>query len=58
MTGLNEEKEKIMEVAVIVTDSYLDIIEKGPSLVIKVEDEVLNNMNDWCQKHHGEVGCI
>ncbi|RXG67560.1 Oligoribonuclease, mitochondrial [Armadillidium vulgare] len=56
MTGLNEEKEKIMEVAVIVTDSYLDIIEKGPSLVIKVEDEVLNNMNDWCQKHHGESG--
>lgn len=55
MTGLDTEKDRIMEIAVIVTDSDLEVIKEGPNLVIKVEDKILDNMNEWCQKHHGEV---
>lgn len=55
MTGLNTDKDRIMEAAVIVTDSNLDVIREGPNLVIKVDDGTLDNMNEWCKKHHGEV---
>ncbi|KAG0729114.1 Oligoribonuclease, mitochondrial [Chionoecetes opilio] len=56
MTGLNVEKEEIMEAAVIVTDSDLNIVAEGPNLVLKVDDETLDNMNDWCKEHHGKSG--
>ncbi|RXG52981.1 Oligoribonuclease, mitochondrial [Armadillidium vulgare] len=56
MTGLNTDKDRIMEAAVIVTDSNLDVIREGPNLVIKVDDGTLDNMNEWCKKHHGESG--
>ncbi|MCL4119376.1 UNVERIFIED_CONTAM: hypothetical protein GTU68_066952 [Idotea baltica] len=56
MTGLNIDEETIMEAAVIVTDSNLKTITEGPNLIIKVSDEKLDNMNDWCKKHHGESG--
>lgn len=56
MTGLDVEKEVIMEAAVIVTDSDLNIVAEGPNLILKVEDEILDNMNDWCKEHHGKSG--
>ncbi|KAK8405799.1 hypothetical protein O3P69_001938 [Scylla paramamosain] len=56
MTGLDVSKEEIMEAAVIVTDSDLNIVAEGPNLVLKVEDKVLDNMNDWCKEHHGKSG--
>ncbi|XP_045614386.1 oligoribonuclease, mitochondrial isoform X2 [Procambarus clarkii] len=56
MTGLDVENEQIMEAAVIVTDSELNIVAEGPNLVLKVEDKVLDTMNDWCKQHHGESG--
>lgn len=55
MTGLDVAKEEIMEAAVIVTDSDLNIVAEGPNLVLKVNDETLDNMNDWCKEHHGKV---
>lgn len=55
MTGLDVTKEEIMEAAVIVTDSDLNVVAEGPNLVLKVEDKVLDNMNDWCKQHHGDV---
>ena len=55
MTGLNVEKEEIMEAAVIVTDSDLNVVGEGPNLILKVNDEILDNMNDWCKEHHGKV---
>ncbi|XP_027234853.2 oligoribonuclease, mitochondrial [Penaeus vannamei] len=56
MTGLDVTKEEIMEAAVIVTDSDLNVVAEGPNLVLKVEDKVLDNMNDWCKQHHGDSG--
>ncbi|MDH5560521.1 MAG: oligoribonuclease [Deltaproteobacteria bacterium] len=56
MTGLDPVKDKILEIATIVTDKNLEIIEIGPELVIHHEDQVLDNMNDWCVKQHGKSG--
>ncbi|KAG7163240.1 oligoribonuclease, mitochondrial-like [Homarus americanus] len=56
MTGLDVEKEEIMEAAVIITDSELNVVSEGPNIILKVEDKVLDNMNDWCRQHHGKSG--
>ena len=55
MTGLDVEKEVIMEAAIIVTDSDLNVIAEGPNLILNVDSEKLDNMNDWCKKQHGQV---
>ena len=57
MTGLDVQKEVIMEAAVIVTDSDLNVVAKGPNLILNVDSDKLDNMNDWCKKQHGQV-CI
>lgn len=57
MTGLEIEKgDVIMEIACLVTDGNLNVLGEGIDLVISVTDEQLNNMNEWCVKHHGESG--
>ncbi|XP_071171576.1 probable oligoribonuclease isoform X1 [Mytilus edulis] len=56
MTGLDIEKEHIIEMACLVTDTELNVIAEGPNLVINQPDEVLDNMGEWCKQHHGESG--
>lgn len=56
MTGLNVEKDKILEIALIVTDSELNILDESIDVVINQSNEVLNNMNDWCKEHLGQNG--
>lgn len=56
MTGLNPEKDRIIEVATIITDSQLHILAEGPNLVIKQPDKVLKGMDAWNQKHHKASG--
>ncbi|MBE8215176.1 MAG: oligoribonuclease [Endozoicomonadaceae bacterium] len=56
MTGLDPKIDCILEIATIVTDSELNILEEGPSFVIHQSDLVLNQMNDWCKKTHAETG--
>eukprot|EP00897_Mesotaenium_endlicherianum_P007693 jgi/Mesen1/6952/ME000360S06213 len=58
MTGLDVKKDRILEIACIVTDGNLDTIIEGPDLVIHQNEEVLRKMNDWCQKHHAESGLV
>ncbi|CAK9303627.1 unnamed protein product [Gordionus sp. m RMFG-2023] len=58
MTGLNPNKDKILEIACIITDSNLYVVEEGPNLVIHQEDEVLENMDDWCKAVHEESGLL
>ena len=50
MTGLDPAKDKILEIATIVTTSELKIVAEGPVLAIAQPDEVLDKMNDWCLK--------
>lgn len=56
MSGLDIEKEHILEMACLVTDGQLNIIAEGPSLIIHQPDSVLDAMGEWCTKHHGESG--
>lgn len=58
MTGLDPEKERIIEIATIVTDKDLNILAEGPVLAVYQPDELLNKMSDWCVKTHSENGLI
>lgn len=56
MTGLDIEKDKIIEMACIITDSDLNILAEGPNLIINQPDELLDGMSEWCKEHHGKSG--
>ncbi|XP_037543552.1 small fragment nuclease [Nematolebias whitei] len=56
MTGLDIEKDQIIEMACIITDCDLNIVAEGPNLIIKQSDELLDGMSDWCKEHHGKSG--
>lgn len=55
MTGLDEKTDSILEVAVAITDMDLNILETYQKVVFQPQS-VLEAMNDWCKKHHGESG--
>ena len=52
MTGLDPEKEKIIEIATIITDSDLNIIAEGPNIAIHQSNELLDNMDEWNVNQH------
>lgn len=54
MTGLAS-TDKLIEIAVIITDDDLNIIAEGPNLIINQPKEVMDSMNQWCIDHHGAV---
>lgn len=54
MTGLDPISDQILEIASIITDSDLNIIEQGPDLIIHCPEERLLKMDDWNRKHHKE----
>jgi oligoribonuclease len=58
MTGLDPERERIIEVATIITDGQLTELGTGPELVIHQDDEILAAMDDWNKKHHGGSGLV
>nr|XP_016932627.2 probable oligoribonuclease [Drosophila suzukii] len=57
MTGLDIEKDKILEVSCIITDKDLNIKSEGPSFAITIPGGV-RTMTEWCMKHHYESGLI
>ena len=58
MTGLNPDIDVIIEIATVVTDKDLNILAQGPVLAVYQSDEILANMDEWNQKHHGASGLI
>ena len=58
MTGLDPEKERLIEIAVIVTGPQLEPRIEGPVLVIHQPDSVLNAMDAWNKGTHGRSGLI
>lgn len=56
MSGLDPDKDRILEVAVLVTDGELSVVAEGPSLILHQPDEVLEAMDEWNTKHHGQSG--
>lgn len=58
MTGLDPDIDRIIEVAVVVTDSDLNVLAEGPVFAIHQPDEVLNAMDAWNKGTHGRSGLI
>lgn len=58
MTGLDPEKERIIEVAVIITEADLTFVAEGPVLVIHQSDALLDAMDKWNQSTHTKSGLI
>lgn len=58
MTGLDPNQERIIEIATLITDSNLELIAEGPVLAVHQSDDLLNGMDEWNQKTHGESGLI
>ena len=58
MTGLLPEQDCIIEIATIVTDSELNVLEEGPIFAIHQSDETLNGMDEWNTRQHGRSGLI
>lgn len=56
MSGLDPAKERVLEIATIVTDAALEIVGVGPELVIHQSDEILAAMDGWNTEHHGASG--
>ena len=58
MTGLDPEKEQIIEIASIITDGNLDILEEGPSLVVHQPLRLLRAMDEWNTNQHTKSGLV
>jgi oligoribonuclease len=58
MSGLNPETDRILEVAIVITTSQLEVVAEAPVLVVHQPDTVLDAMDDWNKGTHGKSGLI
>ncbi len=58
MTGLNPDGDRIIEVAVVVTDSQLQTVAESPVLVVHQSDEILDAMDQWNKSTHARSGLV
>lgn len=58
MTGLNPDSDRIIEVAVVITDPQLNILAEGPVFAIHQPDEIMDGMDAWNKGTHGRSGLI
>ena len=56
MSGLDTTGDVIIEIATVVTDSELNTLAEGPVFAIHQSDDILNGMDDWNTKQHGNSG--
>jgi len=56
MTGLEPDRDTIIEMATIVTDGELNIIAEGPEIVIHQDASLFAGMDDWNKEHHTKSG--
>ena len=58
MTGLDPDRDRVIELAAIVTDANLNVLAEGPVFAIHQADEVLDAMDAWNKGTHGRSGLI
>ncbi|SDY99025.1 oligoribonuclease [Nitrosomonas sp. Nm33] len=58
MTGLNPDHDRIIEIALVVTDSQLNMVAEAPVLVVSQPIAILNGMDKWNQSTHAKSGLI
>lgn len=55
MTGLNVRKDRIMEIACLISDNRLNVLAEHPSIIINQPDALLESMDEWCTTTHTNV---
>lgn len=55
MTGLNVHKDRIMEIACLISDNNLNVLAEHSTIVINQPDSLLASMNEWCTETHTKV---
>jgi oligoribonuclease len=58
MTGLDPERDRIIEVAIVITDSQLNFVAEAPVLVVHQSDGALEGMDDWNKSTHARSSLI
>lgn len=58
MTGLDPIHDRIIEIATVVTDADLNVLAEGPSMAINQAQTLLDGMDEWNTKQHGNSGLI
>ena len=58
MSGLDPEFERVLEVAIVVTDTHLNTVAEGPVLVVHQSDTVLDAMDSWNKSTHAKSGLV
>ena len=56
MSGLNPDSDRVLEIAIVITDSELKVVAEGPVLVVHQSDAVLGGMDNWNTSTHGRSG--
>jgi oligoribonuclease len=56
MSGLNPDTDVVLEVALVLTNSSLDIISEGPDLIVHQDASLWDKMDKWNQEHHSKSG--
>ena len=58
MTGLLSDSDRIIELAILITDAQLTILAESPAFVVHQPDAVLEAMDSWNRSVHGKTGLI
>jgi oligoribonuclease len=58
MTGLEPDRDRIIEIAMIVTDVNLEVVAESPVIAVHQPESVLEAMDDWNKNTHGKSGLI
>jgi oligoribonuclease len=58
MSGLNPDTDKVLEVAIVITDTHLNTLAEAPVLVVHQNDAVLDAMDTWNKATHAKSGLI
>ena len=56
MTGLDPQRDQIIEIATVVTNAGLEVLAQGPVIAIHQPESVLSAMDAWNTRHHGDSG--
>ena len=56
MSGLDVERDKLLEIAVIITDNDLVELDRMGPLALQCDKQTLDSMDDWCRENHGKTG--
>ncbi len=56
MTGLDPDRDRIIEIACVITDSQLEEVAEGPVMAVHQTDAALAAMDEWCTTQHGKSG--